>query len=277
MTTDPAPHAAGPAVELVGAELGFPGRTLWSGLDLAVAPGQFLAVLGPNGSGKSSLIKVILGLLPLTRGRVMVGGSAVRQGNRNIGYVPQSRGFAADVPMRGGDFVQLGIDGTRWGLPSPRRHRRVVADLLAQVEAEHLSDRPIGQLSGGEQQRLRIAQALATDPQVLLCDEALLSLDLHHQQRVVDIIDRRRREHGTAVVFVTHEINPVLPVTDAVLYMMQGRFRLGAPGEVMRTEVLTALYGSPVEVIRRGEQLVVLGGDGGSATHEHHETPAGVR
>jgi zinc/manganese transport system ATP-binding protein len=268
-----------PTVELVDAELTFPGRTLWSGLDLAVAPGQFLAVLGPNGSGKSSLIKVILGLLPLTRGQARVGGQPVRQGNRSIGYVPQSRGFGVDVPMRGGDFVQLGIDGNRWGLPAPRRHRRVVADLLAQVEAEHLADRPIGELSGGEQQRLRIAQALATDPQVLLCDEALLSLDLRHQQRVVDIIDKRRRDHGTSVVFVTHEINPVLPVTDSVLYMMDGRFRLGAPDEVMRTEVLSALYGSPIEVIRRGEQLVVLGGDGGSHVHEHgaHDTRAAAR
>lgn len=263
-----------PMVELQDAELSFGPRTLWSGLDLRIEPGQFVAVLGPNGSGKSSLLKVMLGLVPLSRGRALVGGRPVTRGSRTIGYVPQHRGFAPDVPLRGADLVQMGLDGARWGLPAPRRYRRQVADALAQVEAEHLAGQPVGSMSGGEQQRLRIAQALATDPGVLLCDEPLLSLDLRHQHRVVDLIDRRRREHGTSVLFVTHEINPILSVTDLILYMMDGEFRVGTPDEVMRSEVLTELYKSPVEVIRRPGQIVVLGAETAAEAHHHdHHQP----
>lgn len=257
------------AIELRDAELRFGERTLWSDLDLAVEPGEFVAVLGPNGSGKSSLLKVVLGLLPLSQGQVAVMGEPVRRGNPRVGYVPQHRGFGGDIPLRGRDFVQLGIDGNRWGPPSRRRQRKAVAHLLEEVGAERLADMPVGLLSGGEQQRLRIAQALATDPEVLLCDEPLLSLDLGHQRKVVELLDRRRREHGTAVVFVTHEINPILSVTDKVLYILDGAFRLGRPVEVMSSEVLTELYRSPVEVIRRGDTIVVLGADD-AAHHPHH-------
>jgi zinc/manganese transport system ATP-binding protein len=255
------------AIEVRDGALSFGPRTLWSGLDLRIEPGEFVAVLGPNGSGKSSLLKAVLGLVPLTRGHVLVGGRPVRRGNAHIGYVPQHRGLAVDAPLRGADFVQLALDGHRWGPPAPRRYRRRVAELLAAVEAEHLADQPVGLLSGGEQQRLRIAQALATDPQVLLCDEPLLSLDLRQQRRVVELVDRRRREHGTAVLFVTHEINPVLGVTDKILYMTEGGFRLGTVGQVMRSEVLSTLYGSPIEVIHRPGQIIVLGAEDGGAHH----------
>ena len=260
-----------PTVELIDTELGFGARTLWSGLDLRVEPGQLVAILGPNGTGKSSLLKAILGLLPLTRGEVRVVGHPVRRGNPKVGYIPQHRGFTGDFPLRGRDLVQLGLDGNKWGIPAARKHRGRVEALLAEVEAEHLADQPLGRLSGGEQQRLRIAQALATDPQLLLCDEPLLSLDMRHQQRVVELIDRRRREHGTAILFVTHEINPVLAATDAVLYMMDGEFRLGSPDDVMRSEVLSALYHSPVEVVRRGNQIAVLGTDQAASAHPHDD------
>jgi zinc/manganese transport system ATP-binding protein len=258
-------------LELREAALAFGARTLWSGLELAVAPGQFITVLGPNGSGKSTLLRSILGLVPLTRGTVEVCGQPVRRGSRQIGYVPQHRGYAADVPLRGRDLVRLGVDGARWGVPVRSRPvRRRVDELLERVGAQGYAHRPLGRLSGGEQQRLRIAQALATEPAVLLCDEPLLSLDLRHQRQVVELLDRQRRDHGTAVLFVTHEINPVLPVTDRVLYLHDGRFRIGTPDEVMTSEVLSGLYRSPVEVIRRGDQLVVLGADDVSHTHPHN-------
>lgn len=260
---------AAPALELRDASLGYGERTLWSGLDLAVEPGRFITVLGPNGSGKSSLLKAILGLVPLSGGEVWVAGRPARRGSRSIGYVPQFRGYDADVPLRGRDLVELGLDGGRWGLPTLRRNRSRVDALIARVGAEEYAGRPLGDLSGGEQQRLRIAQALATEPEVLLCDEPLLSLDLRHQSVVVDLLARQCREHGTSVVFVTHEINPVLPVTDLVLYLHDGRFRIGPPDEVMTTEVLSELYRSPVEVIRRGDQIVVLGGEQATSHCEH--------
>lgn len=238
-------------------------RTLWSDLDLSVAPGEFLAVLGANGSGKTSLLRTVLGLQPLSAGRIRVAGEDVRRGSRAIGYVPQQRRIDPLTPLRARDLVGLGMDGHRWGvgpLGSARRVRRARLDAaLAAVDALEYADRPVGLLSGGEQQRVRIAQALAADPKLLLCDEPLLSLDLHHQQAVTSLVDRRRRTHGTAVIFVTHEINPVLPYVDRVLYLAGGRFSVGTVDEVMTSETLTALYGVPVEVIRTGRRILVAG------------------
>ncbi len=277
--TPPAATPAGrvvPALRMSGASLAYGDRKLWSGLDLTVEPGEFLAVLGPNGTGKTSLLKVLLGLTPLTSGTSEVDGRSLRRGNPDIGYIPQHSGFDADVPLRARDLVRLGIDGHHWGvgLPRPARRRRV-DELLRQVRATEYANVPVGHLSGGEQQRLRVAQAMATEPRLLLCDEPLLSLDLHHQRLVVELIDARRRDHHTAVLFVTHEINPVLPLVDRVLYIIDGAFRLGTPDEVMTTSVLSELYGAPVEVIRRDDRLVVIGSSD-EAVHHHaddHQHP----
>jgi zinc/manganese transport system ATP-binding protein len=244
---------------------------------MSVEAGDFIAVLGPNGSGKTSLLKVLLGLVRLTSGSISVAGAPVRRGNPHIGYVPQHRGLNTQTPLRARDLVRLGIDGNRWGPALPSRARtKIVDDLLAEVGATPYADVPVGRLSGGEQQRLRIAHALATQPEVLLCDEPLLSLDLGHQRSVVELLDRRRREHGTAVVFVTHEINPILSVTTRVLYLIDGAFRLGSVDEVMTSESLSALYGSDIEVIRRGRRIIVIGGDDEAHSHHHdaHDEPA---
>jgi zinc/manganese transport system ATP-binding protein len=270
------PHAAArpPAVELVDARLSYGDRTLWSRLDLAVQRGQFVAVLGPNGSGKTSLLKVLLGLTPLTAGTARIAGEQVRRGNRSVGYISQHSGFDWDLPLRGRDLVGLGLDGHRWGIGSAGRRRRArIDDLLSEVGASGYDKVRIGQLSGGEQQRLRVAQALATNPEVLLCDEPLVSLDLHHQRSVVELLDRRRRSHGTAVVFVTHEINPILSVTDLVLYIIDGTFRIGTPDEVMTTEVLSELYGSHVEVIRRAGRIIVVGAEDMHRSHHDRADP----
>jgi zinc/manganese transport system ATP-binding protein len=203
----------------------------------------------------------------VSSGSVTVAGSVVRRGNPHIGYIPQHRGLNAHVPLRARDLVRLGIDGHRWGPPWPSRSRsRRVDELLDLVGASSYADVPVNELSGGEQQRLRVAHALATNPSVLLCDEPLLSLDLGHQRSVVELLQRRTRDHDTAVVFVTHEINPILSATDRVLYLTEGGFRLGSVEEVMTTETLSALYRSDVEVIRRGQRLIVVGAD----EHSHH-------
>ncbi|QJY46049.1 metal ABC transporter ATP-binding protein [Pseudonocardia broussonetiae] len=259
-----------PAVALRGASVRFGERTLWDGLDLDVAPGEFLAVLGPNGSGKTTLMRVLLGLLPLTAGEVRISGAAPRRGSPSIGYVPQQKALDPDLPLRGRDLVGLGLDGHRLGIGlRGRRARRARVDAaLASVGGTAYADAPVGRLSGGEQQRLRVAQALVGDPDVLLCDEPLLSLDLAHQRTVTDLIDARRRDHGTAVLFVTHEINPVLPLVDRVLYLVDGRFRIGPPEQVMTSEVLSELYGTDVDVLRVRDRLVVVGADGRDHCHE---------
>jgi zinc/manganese transport system ATP-binding protein len=261
------------AVELIDATLAFGDRVLWRDLNLSVQRGEFLAVLGPNGSGKSSLLRVLLGQVALTAGSARVAGREVRSGSAEVGYIPQQRPVDTAAGIRGRDLVRLGLDGHRWGLPLPnRRASAKVAEAIAAVDAGSFADAPLGLLSGGEQQRLRIAQALVNDPAVLLCDEPLLSLDLHHQRAVCELIDRQRHAQDVAVLFVTHEINPVLPMVDRVLYLVGGRARLGTPDEVMRSDVLSELYDSPVQALRHADRIVVLGGDDAPAhAHEHAE------
>lgn len=260
---------ARPALALRRAAFSFGERALWSGLDLEVGRGEFIAVLGPNGSGKTTLVRVLLGLLPLSAGEVRIAGRPPRRGSPSIGYVPQQKALDPDLPLRGRDLVGLGLDGHRLGLGLRGRHRRQdrVNAALAAVDGTAYADAPVGRLSGGEQQRLRVAQALVGDPDVLLCDEPLLSLDLAHQRTVTRLIDERRRAAGTAVVFVTHEINPVLPLVDRILYLVDGRFRIGPTEEVMTSEVLSELYRTEVDVLRVRDRLVVVGAD----AHSHCE------
>ncbi|MCA4132209.1 metal ABC transporter ATP-binding protein [Arthrobacter sp. M4] len=264
-------------MSLRSASLQFGRRTLWSGLDLDIAPGEFLAVLGPNGSGKTSFLKVLLGLQGLHSGTITLNGQPVRRGSREIGYIPQQKSFAPDTPLRARDLVAMGIDGHRWGIRlGPRTVNRRVDELLELVGASDYAKVPVGQLSGGEQQRLRVAQALATEPGVLLCDEPLLSLDLRHQQAVSHLINEQCHERNSAVVFVTHEINPIADYVDRVLYLAGGRFRVGTPEEVMTTEVLSELYESHVEVIRSNGRFVVVGlPDATTHFHDDAHTPAG--
>ena len=228
-----------PVVELHDAAVRMGRRTLWSHLELALSEGEFLAVLGPNGTGKTTLLKVLLGLVPLAAGTVWVNGSPPRRGNHELGYVPQQQAFDRSLPIRGRDLVRFGVDGHRWGLPfrSPATRRQVQAALDA-VGAASYADAPVGLLSGGEQQRLRIAQAILGDPKVLLCDEPLLALDLASQRAVTRLIDERRRTAGTPVVFVTHEVNPVLPYVDRILYLVRGRWAIGTTDEILTSERL---------------------------------------
>ncbi len=264
-TTAPAVSrpVAAPAVSMRSARVTFGRRTLWDGLDLDIEPGEFVAVLGPNGSGKTTLVRVLLGLLPLSAGEVRIGGKPPRRGSPSIGYVPQQKALDPDLPLRGRDLVGLGLDGHRLGigLRSRRARRERVDRALEAVGGTAYSGAPVGRLSGGEQQRLRVAQALVGDPHVLLCDEPLLSLDLSHQRTVTRLIDERRRTAGTAVLFVTHEINPVLPLVDRVLYLVNGRFRIGPPSEVMTSEVLSELYRTRVDVVQVRGRLVVVGAE----------------
>jgi zinc/manganese transport system ATP-binding protein len=260
------------ALSLHGAGMSFGDRVLWSGLDLELQPGEFLAVLGPNGAGKSTLLKAVLGQQPLSAGRLLIGGEAPGRGSDRVGYVPQQKSMDAATPLRARDLVALGIDGHRWGV---RRRsadeRRRIAEALEAVGATGYADAPIGLLSGGEQQRVRIAQALATDPALLLCDEPLLSLDLRHQRAVAAMIDRRRHEHDTAVVFVTHEINPVLDLVDRVLYIAAGGHRIGPPGEVLTSQTLSELYRTPVDVLTVRGRVVVVGTPDEPGGCSHHD------
>jgi zinc/manganese transport system ATP-binding protein len=248
--------------ELTGARLAFGERVLWDQLDLTVHAGEFIAVLGPNGTGKTSLLKVLLGQLPLTAGEVTVCGNPVKKGSERIGYVPQHRASDHSLSLRGTDLVGLGFDGHRWGLTTMRDRsakRSAVQRALGQVNAETLASVPVGVMSGGEMQRVRIAQALVTEPVLLLCDEPLLNLDPANARMVSALIDVRRREADTAVLFVTHEVNPVLSYVDRVLYLVDGRFRIGTVENVMTSATLSELYRADIEVVKVGGRYVVVG------------------
>jgi zinc/manganese transport system ATP-binding protein len=260
-------------LEIRGAGLQRGDRQLWSGLDLTVEPGELVAVLGPSGSGKTTLLRAILGLESLSEGSIRALGEPVRgKGSRRIGYIPQQRPLPPETALRGRDLVALGIDGHRFGLPFPRRGERERIDRLVDaVGARDFADLPVGLLSGGEQQRLRVGQALADDPGLLLCDEPLTSLDLANQQAVIGLIDRHRKATGAAVLLVTHDVNPLLGKVDRILYIANGRFTLGTPGEVLRSDVLTDLYGAHVFVLRAGDRLVVVGAPDAEESHHHHE------
>jgi zinc/manganese transport system ATP-binding protein len=268
----------GPPSAVVRAEslsLRFGERTLWRDLSFALPPGEFLAVLGPNGTGKTSLIRILLGLLAPTSGSVAIDGRSPAQVRNEIGYVPQQRAFDRDLPLRGRDLVGLGLDGHRWGVGlTSRADKERIATALRAVGATAYADTPVGRLSGGEQQRLRIAQALVSEPKLLLADEPLLSLDLASQRIVTELLDRHRRASGTPVVFVTHDINPILPMVDRVLYLAPGDWAIGAPGEVLTTDTLTKLYQTPVDVLRVRDRIVVVGTPEDHGAHHDHSPVA---
>ncbi len=253
------------------------GRLLWSGVDLTVRAGEFVAVLGPNGVGKSTLVKAMLGLVPLEAGSISVLGKPPGDAADGIGYLPQRRSFDPQLRVRGVDVVRLGLDGNRWGVALPgstrwssraRAERDRVREVIERVGATAYAERPIGQLSGGEQQRLLIAQALAARPRLLLLDEPLESLDLPNQSAIAALVAELCHRDGVTVVMVAHDVNPILGALDRVVYIAAGGVAAGTPREVVTSATLTRLYGTPVDVLVTSQgRLVVVGQPD---THAHH-------
>ncbi len=264
-------------IELGAASVRLGGKQIFSDVELHVDAGQLVAVLGPNGAGKSTLMRVILGLVRLESGSVAVLGRAPAQARTDIGYLPQRAGFDSSTRIRGVDLVRLGLDGARWGLPIPltraARDRRTdestrVAETIALVGAGGYADRPIGELSGGEQQRLLIAQALVRKPQLLILDEPLDSLDLPNQAAVAALLRRICTTQGVSALLVAHDVNPLLGYLDHLIYMAGGRAMSGPVEEVITSSTLSALYGAPIEVLRTQDGRVVVVGQP-EAPHVH--------
>jgi zinc/manganese transport system ATP-binding protein len=253
------------------------GRRVWSHVDFEVRRGEFVAVLGPNGAGKSTLLDAVLGLIQPAAGSISVLGGPPGEANTRIGYLPQRRSFPADLRVRGIDIVRLGLDGHRWGLPLPGLGRRSarrstdlarVREVIDLVGATDYAERPVGQVSGGEQQRLLIAQALVQEPPLLLLDEPLDSLDLPTQAAVAGLVARICRERDVAVLLVAHDVNPILSHLDKVVYLAAGAGVCGRPRDVITTEALSRLYDTPVEVLTTSDgRLVVVGSPEAPAAH----------
>ncbi len=262
------------AIEIDSVTLRLGGKSILSDISLSVTDGEFIGVLGPNGAGKTTLMRTILGLLRPASGSVQVFGRPVSRGNPAIGYMPQNR-RSAGLHLTGWDYVASTANGHRWGLPLLRPTTRdQVARAIQLVEAPRLARRPLQSLSGGERQRLLLAQALLGSPRLLLLDEPLISLDPTHQDAVVRLVRRVQQELQVTILFTAHELNPILPVVDRILYLGGGKAALGTVDEVITGPVLSRLYGSEIEVIRTHGRIFVMAGahdvEGDAHRHEDH-------
>ena len=257
-------HAVADAREALvvdGVTVRLSGRTVLDDVSFAIRPGDFTGLIGANGAGKTTLFRVILGLAQPSKGRVRIDGGG--RSGPNIGYVPQKFLLDPDMPLRGRDLVALGLDGQRLGLPLPSRaRRRMVEEMLDAVDARSFADARVGQLSGGEQQRILIAHALISGPTLLLLDEPLANLDLRSAQEVVTLLARIARDKEIAVLISAHEMNPLLPVMDRIVYLAAGRAASGTAAEVVRSDVLSELYGHHVDVLRVHGRVIVVAGTG---------------
>ena len=265
-------RAVPPVIEASSLSAGYNGIPVWEDVSFTVEPGEFIAVLGPNGAGKSTLFRMLLGLLGPRAGRLEVFGRSPRRGDSAIGYVPQGRTLDSDLPIRGVDLVQLGLDGHRWGVPlADRAGAGRVRDALQAVGADSYAARPVGRLSGGEQQRLLLAHALVGRPRLLLLDEPLANLDLRNQAAMAGLVAGLARERGLTVLLIAHDVNPLLGLVERVLYVARGRIVIGSPKDLITTETLSRLYGTHVEVLRDSHGRVFVVGLEEEYAHPHHE------
>ena len=256
-----------PVLRVDGVSVALGGRRVLDDVSFSVGAGEFCGLIGSNGAGKTTLLRLVLGLLRPTTGIVTVAGAETTRRGPQVGYVPQKIAFDPDMPVRARDVVGLGLDGHRFGLMRSSAPRRAaISEMLAAVGAAHLENARVGNLSGGEQQRVMIAQALISKPRLLLLDEPLANLDIRSGAEVVDLLAGIAHQEGIAVFLSAHDMNPLLPVMDRVVYLAVGRAASGATADVVRTDTLSRLYGHHVEVIHvQGRVLVVSG-----AEHQAH-------
>ena len=262
-------------VELDHATISIGGRDVLADASFSINAGEFIGVLGPNGAGKTTLMRAILGLLPPTGGALRVFGKQPLRGNPQIGYLPQVRTVLPELRLRGLDFIASSLHGERWGLPcASRADHAMIDDTLALVGARELAARPLSAMSGGERQRLLLAQALIGQPQLLLLDEPLISLDARHQEVAIAVVREACRARGVTVLFSAHELNQLLGTLDRVLYLGNGQAVLGTVDEVISASVLSRLYGADIEVVRTHGRIFVMSRgreiEHGAHQHDHH-------
>jgi zinc/manganese transport system ATP-binding protein len=246
-------------VTLDHATLRISGRTVLSDVSFDIEAGEFIGVLGPNGAGKTTLMRAILGLLSPISGKLKVFGCTPERGNPAIGYLPQLRTVLPDLRVRGRDFIASSFNGERWGLPAFSRHDRgMIEETLDAIGARDLAARPLSDMSGGERQRLLLAQSLIGSPELLLLDEPLISLDARHQEVAIGVVREVCRERKITVLFSAHELNQLLGALDRVLYLGNGRAVLGTVEDVVTAPVLSRLYGTDIQVVRADGHIFVM-------------------
>lgn len=235
---------------------------IWQHANFSVRRGEFVVLLGPNGGGKTTLFHVILGLLKPDSGNIQLFGNAPTKGNPKIGYIPQRRLIDSEMRIQAVEFVTLGVSGTEWGFSMSRekKYEKKGLEALRQINAAELAHRSIGELSGGELQRVFLAQALISNPGLLLLDEPMANLDIRREKDFVDLLSGISKERDVGVLLITHDVNPILPFIDKLLYIANGRVETGTVADVINSERLSDIYGTPVEVLYDSKgRIAVLG------------------
>lgn len=258
------PIADGAAViRADAAEVGYRRRVVWSDATFEVRRGEFVAVIGPNGAGKTTLFRLLLGVQKPSRGSLRVFGETPHRGNPRIGYVPQRHTIDNDTHVAADAIVRLGVAGANWGPRLKfRADRQQTAEALEAVGATDLADKRMGSLSGGELQRIFLAEALVGRPEMLLLDEPLSHLDLRRGRELVEVVHGLVQRHGVTTLLVAHDINPLIECLDKVIYVANGRVASGSPDDVLTSDSLSRLYGVPVEVLRDSRNnIVIVGGE----------------
>ncbi len=242
---------------------GYGGKAVWQHATFTINAGELVGVLGPNGVGKSTLLRLILGLNKPLAGTLEVFGAAPRRGNPRIGFVPQRRPIDAEMNIEALELVRLGVNGIKWGMSimgSLRAERAEAMAALRQVDGEMLAYRPLGELSGGELQRVFLAQALVGNPELLLLDEPLANLDIRRERELIQLIYDVARTRNVAILLIAHDLNPLLPVADKIIYTVNGKMTMGSVDQIVTAKTLSALYGAPIEVLHDSQgRIAVLG------------------
>jgi zinc/manganese transport system ATP-binding protein len=245
---------------------GYRDKIVWRGANFTFGRGEFVAVIGPNAAGKTTLFRLLLGLQQPIGGTIKIFGAPPRRGNPRIGYVPQRHVIDSETNIEALELVRLGLSGKQWGFnPFSHDDRDAALAALEAVGATEVAHRPLGVLSGGELQRIFLAEALVSNPDILLLDEPLSNLDMRRETELLHVVDDVVRSRGVTALLIAHNINPLLPHLDKVVYVASGRVATGKPSEVLTSESLTALYGIQVEVLRDPHGNVAIIG-----LEEHH-------
>jgi zinc/manganese transport system ATP-binding protein len=261
-----------PALQISNLALTLGGHEILSGVNATIDEGEFIGIFGPNGAGKTTLVRAIIGTLPTTQGRIEILGMAPGQAGRQIGYMPQGHAGFDSTALSARALVEAACHGDRWGIPWTSKESKQEVDRVLEVtDAARYAKRPFSVLSGGERQRVMLAQALLGDPRILVLDEPLASLDPKNQALLIDCVAQVRRLTKTTVLFVAHDLNPLLHVMDRLLYMAGGGAILGRLDDVVNSESLSRLYGFPIEVVRAGERVFVVSKEGNVTECAHHD------
>lgn len=260
------------AIELNNLTITYAKRIIIKQFNAIINQGEFIGIFGPNGSGKSTLLRTILGLIKPAQGEVRIFNHLQNHGHKNIGYMPQIRTPVNAGRLSGRARLIACYQGTRWGLPLvSKKQLQEIDSIIHRVHAEAFADRPFAELSGGERQRLLLAQALLGNPKILLLDEPLNNLDPQHQESLVELINRIRVENQVTVLFASHDLNPLLHVMDRIIYLAHGNAAMGKVAEIITTQKLSWLYGTPMEVIQHNHRLFVINQDSGVTEHDSHD------